>query len=330
MNNLELIKLKHEITTLKDEAEIARRLAAFEYYGKERERIYRFIQIQQANYTVTTLCRVCKVSRSSYYVWSAKKLGPTDDELIEAVLANEIYDIWKKSRGAYGAPRITAQLQRSGQIINGKKVVRIMAEIGISGISGRRKMCTTRRDPTREPAKDLVERDFSATEPDELLVGDITYIPTDEGWLFLASVLDVCSRRLIGWSMADHMRTELCLDALWQACATRNKIRFVDTIFHSDKGCQYTAEKFDETCQLMGIIQSMGSVGDSYDNAMAESLWASLKRELVDNSKFATRQEAREAIFEWIIWYNNERLHSSLGYMSPREFEESFQAQQAA
>ena len=157
-----------------------------------------------------------------------------------------------------------------------------------------------------------------------------TYIPTGEGWLFVASVLDVCTRLIVGWSIADHLRTELCTDAMAAAAATRGRRSFAGTVFHSDHGCQYTSAEFKACCERMGIVQSMGTVGDSYDNAMAESLWSSLKRELVDDAYFATKEEARLAIFEWIAWYNTERLHSSLDYMSPREYEEFWQDQQAA
>ena len=279
---------------------------------------------------MAVLCRACRVSRSAYYAWVAKGDGPDGGVVDEACLANRIYDIWRRSRRRYGAPRVSAALWRQGVAVNEKRVARLMAELGIAGICGQRKLRTTRRDPSHRPAADLVERDFSAERPDELWVGDVTYIPTGEGWLFVASVLDVFSRRLVGWSIAEHLRTELCLDALAAAAATRGRARFAGTVFHSDKGCQYTSELFGRTCREMGIVQSMGSVGDSYDNAMAESLWSSLKRELVDQAHFATRKQARMAVFEWIVWYNNDRLHSSLGYMPPEEFEESWNYQKAA
>jgi len=319
----ELVTLRQRIRHLEDEAEIARRLAAFEQDGPRRERIYRFIQIEAANFPVVLLCQVCRVSRSAYYSWISRGVGPDEASLAEAYLTNRIYDIWLKSRGRYGVPRVAAQLWREGVQVNGKRVARLMAELGLAGISGRRKIHTTRRDPSHELAPDLVERDFTAEAPDQLWVGDITYIPTDEGFLYLASVLDVFSRRLLGWSMAEHLRTELCLDALQAASGTRGRVCFCGTVFHTDHGCQYTSELFNKTCQIIGIIQSMGSVGDSFDNAMAESFWSSLKRELVDHS-FPTRDEARLAIFEWINWYNTERLHSSLGYMPPEEFEKSW------
>ena len=233
-NRYELVKLRRRVRTLADEAEIARRLAAFDERGRQRERVYRFIAIEAANFPVATLCRVARVSRSAYYAWAAKGEGPDDALVEEAVLANRIYDIWRSSRRRYGAPRVTAALWRAGQQVNEKKVARLMGELGVAGICGRRKVRTTTRDPSHRPAEDLVERDFSADRPDELWVGDVTYIPTDEGWLYVASVLDVFSRRLVGWSIASHLRTELCLDALGAAAATRGRARFAGTVFHSD------------------------------------------------------------------------------------------------
>lgn len=319
------------VRQLEHEVEIARRLAGFDDGGPPRERRYRFIATETGNFPVTSLCRVCGVSRSAFYAWSRRQdRGPDEGAWDEAILANRLYDLWRTSRRRYGAPRLHAALAREGTRVSEKRVASLMAALGISGKSGRRKLKTTLRDKTRTPSADLVERRFSASAPDELHVGDITYIPTDEGFVFLASVLDVFSRRLIGWSIADHLRTELCLDALSAAAATRGQVRLAGTVFHSDHGCQYTSELFAEACHDMGITQSMGSVGDSYDNAMAESLWASLKRELVDDAHFATKQEARIAVFRWILWYNRERLHSSLGYQSPEEFEQSWSTQQAA
>ena len=322
--------LRRRVGHLEAEAEIARRLAALEERGPERERVYRFIAAETASFAVTVLCRVCGVSRSAYYAWLGRGDGPDEATVEEAELANRVYDIWRGRRCRYGAPRVTAALGKQGVAVNEKRVARLMVELGIAGKCGRRKARTTRRDPAAQPAADLVERDFTADRPDELWLGDVTYIPTGEGFLYLASVLDVFSRRLLGWSLADHLRTELCLDALTAAGTTRRRSRFSGTVFHSDRGCQYTAEEFRRRCRWMGIVQSMGTVGDSYDNAMAESLWSSLKRELVDDASFATREEARVAVFEWVMWYNNERLHSSIGYVSPQEFEETRDRHQAA
>lgn len=323
-------ELVARIATLEDEAEIARRLAAFADHGAPRQRIYRFIETEAANFAVVVLCRVCRIGRSAYYAWAAKGEGPDEALVDEAYLANTIFDTWATSRRRYGVPRVTATLWRANTQVNPKKVARIMAELGIAGISGRRKLHTTWRDRTHSLAPDLVGRDFSANAPDQLWCGDLTYIPTDEGWLYVTSVLDVFSRRLIGWSITEHMRTECCIDAIHAASTTRGRAALTGTIFHSDHGCQYTSEAFKQLCLTLGIVQSMGTVGDSYDNAMAESLWASLKRELVDEAHYRTRKEARIAIFEWIMWYNRQRLHSSLGYMPPEEFEEAWQDRQAA
>lgn len=291
-------------------------------------RVYHFIDCQKAEFDVKTLCRVCEVSRTAYYDW-ARKVGPDEATLVEAELANRIHDIWTRSRGRYGVPRGTAALWREGVQVNHKRVERLMAELDLVGICGRRKLRTTVRDADAVLAPDLVERNFNATGLDRLWVGDLTYIPTGEGWLYLATVIDVCSRRLVGWSLADHMRAEICTDALSAAALARGRLRFDDLVFHSDHGCQYTGGEYKKLCKLLGITQSMGTVGDSYDNAMAESFFASLKRELVDDAKYSTKNEARTAVFEWIMWYNRERLHSSLGYLPPEEFEE-LQGQQDA
>jgi transposase InsO family protein len=330
VSHSEVRRLRARVRQLEHEVEIADRLARYNDGGPARERVYRFVKHESDNFPIRRLCRVCRVSPSAYYAWSSRGQGPDEATIEEAHLANLIYDLWKKSRRRYGSPRLTAALCRRGVKVSKKRVATLMAMLGICGKSGRKKFRTTVRDRTRKPAADLVERDFSATCPDELHVGDISYIPTEEGFVFVASVLDVFSRRLVGWSIADHLRTELCLDALRAAAATRGCVRFAGTIFHSDHGCQYTSELFNKVCGDLGITQSMGSVGDSYDNALAESFWASLKRELVDDSHFATKEEARIAVFEWLVWYNRDRLHSSLDYMSPEEFEQAWSTQQAA
>jgi transposase InsO family protein len=299
--------------------------------GVERVKVLAFIDSQKAEFEVKTLCKVCEVPRSSYYEWAARVAGGPDDATWdEAILANRIYDIWGRSRRRYGSPRVTAALWRAGVAVNHKRVERIMVELGIAGRCGRRKVRTTWRDPHAQPAVDLVTRRFDRDQLDALWVGDITYIPTGEGWLYVASVLDACSRRLVGWSMADHMRAELCTDALRAAAAARGRVRLDGVVFHSDHGAQYTSEVYRLLCGDLHVTQSMGTVGDSYDNAMAESFWASLKRELVDDADYRTKEEARIAVFEWLVWYNRERLHSSIGYCPPEEYEQELLREMAA
>ncbi len=327
---LQVRELARRVAELEAEAEICRRLAGFDDGGPERDRLCRFIEAETGSFSVAALCRATRVARSSYYEWRKRCEGPSEALVVEAYLANRVYDTWRRSRGRYGAPRVTAALRKAGVEVNEKRVARLMAELGISGRCGRRKIRTTWRDKRQQAAVDMVLRHFSAATVDDTWVGDITYIPTGEGWLFVASVLDVYSRLIVGWSIADHLRTELCSDALKSAVAARGRMRMDGTIFHTDHGCQYTSEEFKGLCRQLGIRQSMGTVGDSYDNAMAESLWASLKRELVDDTYFASKAEARLAIFEWINWYNSERLHSSIGYQSPMEYERARQDQEAA
>lgn len=287
-------------------------------------RLYAFVDAEKTDFKITTLCRVCNVSTSGYYDWRAQVVaGLSDTERDDAEVLERIRRIHHKSRGRYGEPRITAQLGRDGEPVNHKRVERLMAANGICGRSGRKKVRTTVRDPNAALSADLVNRRFEQTVLDTLWVGDATYIPTAEGWLYLATVIDACSRRLLGWSMTDHLRTELCLDALDAAVYTRGGKANIDgVIFHSDHGCQYTADAYRDACADLGVTQSMGTVGDSYDNAMAESFFASLKRELVDDEHFATRAEARTAVFEWLVWYNTDRLHSSLDYRPPVEYEQ--------
>jgi putative transposase len=234
--NVEVARLRQTVRRLETESEIARRLADFDDKGPKRTRIYRFISKESESFATAALCRVCRVSSSAYYAWLKRGEGPTDGLIEEAHLANRIYDVWAKSRRRYGAPRVTAALWRQEEHPSEKKVARLMGELGIAGICGRRKVRTTRRDPSHELASDLVERDFHADEPDELWVTDVTYIPTDEGWLYLCSILDVFSRRLLGWSLADHLRTELCLDALDSAAMVRGRRCFAGTVLHSDHG----------------------------------------------------------------------------------------------
>ena len=230
-----------------------------------------------------------------------------------------IRGIHKASRGAYGAPRVHAELAAAGVRVSRKRVARLMREEGLAGVSRRRGIRTTRVDRRHRAAPDRVERQFRADAPDRLWVADITYVPTWTGFMYLAIVLDVFSRKVVGWAMADHLRTELVLGALNMAIGQRHP---TEVVHHSDKGSQYTSLAFGKRCRQMGVQTSTGSVGDCYDNAMAESFFATLECELIERRAFRTRVEARMAVFQFIEgWYNTRRRHSALGYRSPNEFE---------
>jgi len=235
-------------------------------------------------------------------------------------LTAQIQALHRESRGTYGAPRIHADLAAHGIHVGRKRVARLMRTAALQGVS-RRKCRTTVRDETARPAPDLVDRQFTAVGPDRLWVADITYVPTWAGFLYLAVVLDAWSRRVIGWAMASHLRTELVLAALDMALAQR---RPTDVIHHSDQGCQYTSLAFGRRCRDAGVRPSMGSVGDAYDNAMCESFFATLECELLDRQRFRTQADARLAVFDFIEgWYNPRRRHSALDYLSPMIFERS-------
>ncbi len=273
--------------------------------------------MNQADYPVQTLCRVLGVSPSGYYAWRSRAASARS--VSDAVLTERIREIHEYSRGTYGAPRIHAELKKQGWRVGRKRVARLMLAAGIFGVSRRKWICTTQRRKGARPAPDLVERNFTADGPDQLYVADITYVPTWAGFLFLAVVLDVCTRRVVGWAMANHLRTQLVLDALNMALWQR---RPDNVIHHSDQGSQYTSIAFGQRCKRAGVRPSMGSVGDCFDNAMCESFFATLECELIDRTTFRTHAEARMAIFEFIEgWYNPRRLHSALGYLSPVEYE---------
>jgi len=238
------------------------------------------------------------------------------------MLTEKIRQIHEKSRGTYGSPRIHAALQGEGIRVGEKRVARLMKAAGLRGASRRKRPSTTIRDDSRRPAPDLVDRDFTASEPDELWVADITYVPTDRGYLYLSVVLDAFSRRIVGWAMADHLRTELVLEALDMAGNQRNSEQ---TIHHSDQGSQYAALAFGQRCKDAGVRPSMGSVGDCYDNAMCESFFATLECELIERTSFTTRSEARLGVFDFVEgWYNPHRLHSALDYESPSDYEKEY------
>jgi putative transposase len=268
------------------------------------------------------MCRVLKISRSGFYAWCDRPLSKRAQR--DLWLTRKIEAIHRRSHGVCGAPMIHAELvDDHGIRIGRKRVARLMRAAGLRGASLRKFVVTTRSDPQASRAVDLVERRFYSQGPDRLWVADITYIPTWSGFLYLAMVLDVYSRRVVGWAMQTHLRTELILAALEMALVQR---RPKGVIHHSDRGCQYTSYAFGKRCQEARVMPSMGSVGDAYDNAMAESFFATLERELLSRRRFQSQAEAKMAVFTWIEgWYNPHRRHSLLGYRSPVNYERAHQ-----
>ena len=267
-------------------------------------------------------CRVAGVSRQAFYDWAARlKEGPSPAELADAELVGAIRAVHAESGGAYGSPRVTAQLRRQGRRVNHKRVERLMRLNGICGIHKRRTPRFTGSAGTRSAPEDLVRRRFRPGRPDRVWAGDITYIPTGQGWLHLAVVLDIGSRRIVGYSMAPHMAAPLVIDALDTAAASRGH-RTAGVTFHSDRGPQYLSRDFASALRRHNMRQSAGRVGNCWDNSVVESFFATLKRELVTQTRFATRNQARQEIFAWIGRYNNRRIHSTLEYLTPTEWED--------
>lgn len=272
----------------------------------------------QATYPVRVMGRLLGVSASGFYAWL--KRPPSARALADIALTAKIHAIHRRSDGSYGAPSIHAELADDHQIFVGcKRVARLMRQAKLKGLQPPRYVVTTVSDPAADRALDKVQRQFTADGPDRLWVADITYIPTWSGFLYLAVVLDVWSRRIVGWAMENHLKTDLVLAALDMALAQR---RPQAVIHHSDRGTQYTSYAFGKRCREAGIVPSMGSVGDAYDNAMAESFFATLERELLNRRRFRSQAEARIAVFRWLEgWYNPHRRHSALGYLSPINYE---------
>ena len=280
----------------------------------------------QAEYRVTMMARLLGISTSGFYAWKDRE--PSARAIENERLLERIRTLHLESDGNYGRLRIWKDLLEDEDTmwhhVGHNRVGRLMRKAGLVGVTRRRECWTTVRDRGVQPAPDLVRRDFVADAPNQLWVADITYIPTWSGFLYLAVVLDVFSRRIVGWSMANHLRTELILDALEMGIARRKP---ANVIHHSDQGCQYTSLAFGSRCREAGIRPSMGSVGDCYDNAMCESFFATLECELLNKHRFPTQIVARPRVFNFIEgWYNTRRPHSSIGYLSPIEFEKRYEA----
>jgi putative transposase len=275
------------------------------------------VKSNQARYRTSTMCRTLGVSTSGYYAWLTRP--PSRRKQTDVLIGDRIEAFYHASRCTDGRPNLKVDLAEVGVSISNDRLARLMRERGIVGVSRRKAFKTTRRDRNARPAPDLVDRKFVANATNQLWVADITYIPTWSGFLFLAVVLDVFSRRIVGWAMANHLRTELVLQALDMAIWRR---RPENVIHHSDQGTQYTSIAFGRRCKEAGIRPSMGSVGDCYDNAMCESFFATLECELLDRRSFKTQHEAGLEVFDFIEgWYNPRRRHSALGYLAPNVYE---------
>jgi putative transposase len=282
--------------------------------------VYSLIAAEKTNYPVAVMCLVLGVSRTGFHNWERR--APSDRVLTDAWLTEKIKQIHEQSRGVYGTPRIHAELRlEHGIRVGRKRVARLMKAAGISGVRPRKRWKTTIRIPGITPATDLVERQFKPVAPNVLWVADITYLRTGEGWLYLAAVQDAYSRQIVGWSMTTHMRASLVVDALKMALARRRPPPGV--IHHSDHGSQYVSLAFGRAAGEAGIAISMGSRGDAYDNAVAETFFATLKKELVNRRSWPTRLELQSAVFEYVeAFYNRQRRHSTLGMLSPVAYEQ--------
>lgn len=286
---------------------------------------YEWVLARKAEaFPVTAACETAGVSTQSFYDWSrAHHAGLSGAELAEAELVAVMREIHVEFKGIYGSPRMTTELHNRGHRVNHKRVERLMREHGIVGVHKPARVRTTIPAEENPPMPDLVGRLFDPGAPDVAWCGDITYVPTGEGWLYVASVLDLGSRRLLGYAMADHMRTELVADAIHMAAGSRGGAT-EGIIFHGDRGAQYMSHEYRQLVTGLGMRQSVGRTGVCWDNAVAESFWSSMKREVTHRYRFPDRAEARRAIFAWINLYNNRRLHSSLGNRPPIEWETIF------
>jgi putative transposase len=280
--------------------------------------IFGFVASKKAEHSIAMMCRVLGVSRSGYHAWATRPPSPRaleDEQLIE-----QIGEIHADNRKVYGAPRIHGELADQGTRVGKKRVARLMRKAGLSGLQEKKWRSTTIRVPGVRVADDLLDRDFTATAPNQKWVADITYLRTWEGWLYLVAVQDLYSRRIVGWSIADHMRAELVVDALQMALAHRQPAPGLT--FHSDQGAQFVSLAFGQKARAAGIARSMGSKGDCFDNAVAESFFATLKKELVHRQSWPTKAELRTELFDYIeVFYNRKRRHSRLGGRSPVLFE---------
>lgn len=284
--------------------------------------LYRFIEAEKVNHAIRLLCRVLEVCRSSFYDWRAGNTwtGGENGRLTPLIRA-----IHRQSRGTYGSPRVTAELKAQGFDVGRRRVARVMQANGISGKPKRRFRGSTTRSAHALPvAPNMLQRQFEVAAPNAAWVGDITYLSVRAGWVYLAVIIDLFSRKVVGWALQSHMETELVLEALDQAVATR--VDVVGTIHHTDRGSQYASGRYRAALQAAGLSQSMSRKGDCWDNAVAESFFGTLEQELVPKAGWESLAAARDAVGDYIHrFYNAERRHSTLGQVSPIDFEHQHQ-----
>jgi transposase InsO family protein len=281
---------------------------------------YRFMDGQRGIHSVERMAEVMGVSRSGYYAWQDR--GESARGRANRDLAEAIRVIQEKVKYRYGSPRVTAELRRAGMAVGHNRVARLMAHNGLQARTKRRFRCTTKAAEGRPVAENLLSRNFKVSRANAVWASDVTYIATSEGWLYLAVILDLCSRRVVGWAMSSRLTTDLVLRAFGMAVLNRNPPQGL--MFHSDRGSQYTSKAFCKALERRRMIQSMSRRGNCWDNAPSEAFFARLKNELMDGKAFAGRRAAQSAIFEYMeVFYNRQRLHSSLGYLTPVEYEEA-------
>ncbi|MFE0701514.1 IS3 family transposase [Streptomyces sp. NPDC058872] len=313
--------LRKKVREREEEREILRKAAKYFAGGDALVNRFQFVADHQRRYGVKRLCTILGIARSSFYYWRRTAADRAARQVADARLAARIRAVHRESDGTYGVPRITAELREAGERVNHKRIARVMRGAGLTGVRLRRRHRTTVADPAAAKAPDLIGRDFTASEPNTKYVGDITYLPLDGGkFLYLATVIDLASRRLAGWAIADHMRTVLVADAL--AAAERTRGSLAGAVMHTDHGAQYTSRTFADACHRAGVRQSMSVIGSSADNALAESFNATFKRETLQGRKhWSSEREARLDAFRWLHRYNTRRRHSRLGQRSPIAYE---------
>ncbi|MFV8751175.1 IS3 family transposase [Nannocystaceae bacterium ST9] len=324
----ELQKLRRENRQLQMEREFLKKAGGLLRQGElVGVAAFELIAAEKAHFPISFMCKVLGVSRAGYYAWRDRE--PSNRSQENEILSQQITEIHHQSRGTYGSPRVTAELEARGFKTDRKRVARLMTKMGISG-DLKPKFRKVDAEPTAELAPNLLERQFDVEAPDRVWVSDITYVWTVAGWLYLAVVIDLFSRRVVGWATADHMRADLVLEALSAALGSRAPSD-EGLMFHSDQGSQFSAKRVRDALGSAGITCSMSRRGNCWDNAVAEAFFATLKREYVYRKVFVTHEQAKISIAEWIgIFYNGQRRHSTIGYCKPVEYERSYYAGELA